>query len=532
MLDIYEKYKRFLVLFIIILLFSFTLRFARVLFEKQPIFCDEAIYIRWSQVMRAEPSLRFVPQSDGKQPLFMWATIPFLKILEDPLFAGRLLSVYTGLITTAGVVVLTLLLFKSQRIALTSGLIYAISPFTVFFDSMALADSMLGMFGVWSLLFAVITVKKVRLDTAMLSGFCLGGALLTKSPASFFALLLPLTLLIHKWPKKGKDKFYRLSVFVFLFTFTYAIGYGMYNILRLGPNYHMISVRNKDYVYPISHLLSSLWDPLMPFLHRVLQYFWIMGPGLILILLVVGIWVGLKKYKKETLLILTWGIIPLIAVAEFSKVMTARYIYFSVPYLIILSSLIFRGFDIKGKGLNVFNPSGCLSSNLSDIYKKVGCIAFIMFIFHSLFIDYLLIFNPQAANLPRSERSGYFEEWTAGYGIKEVSSLIQTEFGNNPNVKIVVGTEGYFGTLPDGLQIYLNNLPEITVIGVGQPVKEIPEPLIESYASGNKTYLVVNSSRLLVSLDNPRLKLISEYPKAVRPDGTQEKLYLLEVFDI
>jgi len=31
----------------------------------QPIFADEAIYIRWAQVMRAESTLRFLPLSDG-----------------------------------------------------------------------------------------------------------------------------------------------------------------------------------------------------------------------------------------------------------------------------------------------------------------------------------------------------------------------------------------------------------------------------------------------------------------------------------
>ena len=59
----------------------------------QPIFADEAIYIRWAQVMRAEPTLRFLSLSDGKTPLFMWAMIPFLKVFSDPLFAGRFLSV-------------------------------------------------------------------------------------------------------------------------------------------------------------------------------------------------------------------------------------------------------------------------------------------------------------------------------------------------------------------------------------------------------------------------------------------------------
>ena len=69
----------------------FILRLPNLTF--QPIFADEAIYIRWAQVMRAEPTLRFLPLFDGKTPLFMWAMIPFLKIFHDPLFAGRFLLI-------------------------------------------------------------------------------------------------------------------------------------------------------------------------------------------------------------------------------------------------------------------------------------------------------------------------------------------------------------------------------------------------------------------------------------------------------
>src|SRR5574343_1375587 len=62
-----------------------------------PVFADEAIYIRWAQVMKAEETLRFLPLSDGKQPLFMWVIIPFLKLISDPLIAGRIVSVLCGL---------------------------------------------------------------------------------------------------------------------------------------------------------------------------------------------------------------------------------------------------------------------------------------------------------------------------------------------------------------------------------------------------------------------------------------------------
>ena len=75
---------------LLILVLAAVLRFVNL--NSLPIFADEAIYVRWSQVMRAESSLRFLPLSDGKQPLFMWATIPILKIFTtDPLLAGRTL---------------------------------------------------------------------------------------------------------------------------------------------------------------------------------------------------------------------------------------------------------------------------------------------------------------------------------------------------------------------------------------------------------------------------------------------------------
>ncbi len=172
-----------------------------------PVFGDEAIYIRWSQVMGAEPGLRFLPQSDGKQPLFMWVLMFLVRRFSDPLLIGRATSVFYGMGTLLGIFALTYYLFKSKKAALIAAVFWAISPFAVFFDRMALVDSMLTMFGVWILFFASITARRLRLDTALLAGFALGGALLTKSPAIFFALMIPFTWIISKWPERLPKKF-------------------------------------------------------------------------------------------------------------------------------------------------------------------------------------------------------------------------------------------------------------------------------------------------------------------------------------
>lgn len=477
----------------------FCLRFVNL--TTLPIFADEAIYVRWSQVMKAEETLRFLPLSDGKQPLYMWVVIPFLKIISDPLIAGRMVSVLCGLGTLAGVSLLTYLLFKKINLALAAGFIYAISPFTFFFDRMALADAMLSMFGVWVFIFAYLAVTKVRLDYAMLSGFALGGAWLTKSPALFFALMLPLILVFSERKNIFKSAFYILVAIV--------MGYGFYNILRLGPNYSMISSRNLDYVYPVNHFFTSPFDPFKPWILQVWQWLVDMGPWPLIGMAVFGIVFNFRNHWREILVLMIWCFGPIIVESEFAKVLTARYVLFSIPYLIVIAA---TSFAITEKWLREF-----------------VIIFFVIFIAKSLIFDYFLLFKPESANLPRSERSGYLEEWTAGQGIRESAKFFIDQYNSNSSVKIIIGTEGYFGTLPDGLQIYLNKYPQITVIGTGLNFSETPKPLKESQDYGNRTFLLINNDRFKGDYTKLGYTLIASYPKAPRPDGSFQSLLLFEL---
>lgn len=498
-----KKWKGVAFVLLGILLIAFVLRVINLTII--PVFADEAIYIRWAQVMRSVPELRFLPLSDGKQPLFMWLIIPFFKVFRDPLIAGRMVSVLSGVGTTLGVFVLTRLIFPNKKnIPLLASFMYAISPFALFFDRMALADSLLSFFGIWTFIFTVLAVRYQRLDSAMVAGFMLGGALITKSPALYFSLLLPSTMLTIPWDKKKLPL--TLMKTIGFWSITLIIGYAFYNALRLGPNFHLLSSRNLDYVYPLSHIIERPFDPLKPFLMEVVRWFWTLGPGVLIILVSGSIALLVKKYPKQILFLTILIFVPILISAEFAKVFTARYIFFSIPYLMILASTILM------------------------VEKQKWILGFIgVFIIHALFIDVRLLTDPQRAVLPRSERSGYLEEWTAGYGIKETATLMRDEYAKDPNTKIVVGTEGYFGTLPDGLQMYLNDLPQITVIGVGQPIRDVPQSLKESKMAGNKTYLVVNSTRFLGDANESSLTLLKNYPKAERPDRTREELLLFEV---
>lgn len=491
----------------ILVLVLFSFRFVNL--TMLPVFADEAIYIRWAQIMKAEETLRFLPLSDGKQPLFMWLVIPFLKFISDPLVAGRLVSVFSGLGTLIGVSYLSFLLFNNKKVALVAGLIFAVSPFTFFFNRMALVDSLLTCFGVWTFIFSYLSIAKSRLDYAMLAGFALGGAWLTKSPALFFALMLPTLLLFANWKENSKN-----NTFVFLRTMYYVlcttlIGYGFYNILRLGPNYSMIAARNLDYVWPVNHILTSPFDPLKPWLLQSWQWLVMMGPWSLIILGLVGYAFNYKKHWKELLVLSIWFFSPIVIESEFAKVLTARYIFFTIPFLIIIASTAFL--------------------TIHKNWLKFIAILLGLLVTKSLVFDYYLLSNPTKANLPRSERSGYLEEWTAGQGIKEVSEYLINQQKLNPSQKIIVGTEGYFGTLPDALMAYLNNEKQITIIGVGLNFTDLPKSLIESRDAGNETYLLINNDRFKGDPEKEGLELIAEYPKSNRPDGTHQSLLFFKL---
>src|SRR3989344_3115586 len=296
-----------------------------------PIFADEAIYVRWAQVMRAEPSLRFLPLSDGKQPLYMWTLMPVLKLFSDPLVAGRTLSALAALGTIMGVGLAAYLIFKNYRLAITSAVLWAVLPYAVLFERMALVDGFLALFFIWYFNFLYLAVSKVRLDFALLAGFAGGFAWLTKSPAIFALALSPSLLLFL-------PKFDRKTLFVscLLFLVSFSVAFAMYNILRLGPQFHMIAIRNADYVYSWSEALRGPLDPLIPHLKDTFWFFFYLTTPFGMLFALWGMVEGQRHHLKQRLILGAWWLAPVFVESFMAKGFTARYLFFTLPFMVIL----------------------------------------------------------------------------------------------------------------------------------------------------------------------------------------------------
>lgn len=176
---------------------------------KLPVFADEAIYIRWSQlIMDDAPRYLFFPLNDGKTPIFIWTMIPFLQLIQNQLFAGRLVSVFVGLAQMLIIKELAKAFGAKRTGQLAAMVAMAILPFWFLYHRMALMDSMMTLWLSLSLLCLKLLVD--HLDTAsqkgawkkgivfmVLSGVTFGLALLTKLPALFFG---PVFVLISIFP--------------------------------------------------------------------------------------------------------------------------------------------------------------------------------------------------------------------------------------------------------------------------------------------------------------------------------------------
>lgn len=430
-----------------------------------PIFTDEAIYLRWAQIAKNDANWRFISLTDGKQPLFVWLTMISMKIIADPLTAGRLVSVLAGAATLIGLVFLGKVLFQRWKIGMIAGALYVVSPFALVYDRLALMDSLLATLLLWSLTLEILVVKTLRLDLTLILGGVIGLTVLTKTSGFLALYLLPVSLIFFDDKENGKLR--RLIKWLGLVLVVLLISQMMYSILRLSPFFHLIAQKDKTFIYPFFEWLTR---PLVFFKGNLAGLKnWTVGylTWPVIMTILAGLFGGLKFFK-ERLFIFAWFIIPFIGLALFGRVIYPRFIFFMVIPLLLLAAFAITLFSERVK-------------------KSLITVSFfIVIILPSLITDTDLITDPRRAKIPFSDSNQYYNDWPSGWGIKESVVFFQEKAKRG---KIAVFTEGTFGLLPAGLELYLVDDKNISITGIW-PVPAEPSKEILITARSKPTYLI------------------------------------------
>lgn len=500
-----KKFLPEVIAFPILLVLFFVTRLYHIM--SLPIFTDEAIYSRWSQIALHDANWRFISLTDGKQPLFIWIDMVMQKFISDPLLAGRLVSVGAGFFTAVGIYFLTLEIFKdkengfkaSRILGIISVLIFVFYPFSLVYDRMAIYDSMVATFLVWSLYFQILLVRKLRLDISIITGFVLGGAVLTKSTGFLSIYLTPFLLVIFNFARKNLKL--RFLKFIVLSLVSVIIANVMYSILRLSPFFHIINDKNSVFIYPVGDWLRfPLQTKLSNFISNfngLSNWFYIYFSIPYIILVIISFLINLKLIREKVLLLL-WFLLPFIALCIFGRTLYPRYLLFMTMSLIPLVS--FSLFEI--------------SKRLKQAYLIVAL--FLIVLFLPIRSDFYILTNFAKAPIPKSELDQYINGWPAGGGVRESIEFFKKEAKNG---KIYIATEGTFGLMPYSYELYLVNNPNVTIKGLWPINSTIPQDLVEK-SKTEHVYVVFyqpcpSCSNSGIAPNTWPLKLIESYKKGV-----------------
>lgn len=466
--------------------------------ESFPIFTDEGIYINWAKIAWKDASWRFISLTDGRQPLQTWGTIPYLKLLPDnPLLAGRLFSATSGFAALAGLFALLFYLF-GKRAAYWGSFFYIFTPFFLFYDRMALADSAVNAGFVWILFGSIVLVKTLRLDIALILGMAFGMTLLAKSSSRLFIGLSAFAPLLRL--KKNKNSFLSLICnFYFLFFISCVVAFAIYNVQRLSPYLHFVAEKNKTFVMTFAEFLQS---PFKVFFYnvKIIPYYIVSESAYVLVTLgLVGLYMLFRKNARLAAYIALWILLPFLAISFFAKVIYPRYLIFFVTIFLVTASFLM---------VNIKN-------------KKSYILYSIFYILSIAYFDYTILFDHPNIPFPEVDRGQYIESYNSGWGVNEIIDFARVKSSDKP---VVLLAEGNFGVIGDMLNASLTpaDSGKVSIKGYW-PLDR--QNLIENQSLlKEKNVLVVFSHRIDFPADWP-MKKIGEY----RKPGNKSAFYLFEL---
>lgn len=458
------------VITIIILIYFFTRLYHLMDF---PIFNDEAIYARWAQLAYRDPGERFISLTDGKQPLFIWMSIPMVHIFINPLLATRLTSVVMGFASVIGVGILTFLLSKNKWTAYCASFLITIYPFALILDRMGLYESLLGTITIWTLIVGIWLVAHPSLGLSFIFAHILAAGLLTKTTAAAHILLSPLFLLTTLSNTVSRFKLTSYISFSIFLALCYS------SVLFLAPHIKSLFELQGIYSYTADELklinivsvFTTNIQATTPWLITYLTFPFIVLAGF-----------GMTKtnisYKFKLSLAL-WALIPFIGINIVGKMLYPRYLFHITLPLI---PLVAHGFIHT------------VSSHTPRI-KIAGILVASALMMYWVTNDFLIVTDMARAFIPPRDREQYINGWPSGAGLKEIIAYLSAE---SIDKQIVVYSEGTYGSLPTTtLTLYLGDNPNIIVKPIDPIPSVLPDEIVQS-AGEKPTYVLLNRDQTIL----------------------------------
>ncbi len=393
---------------------------------KLPIFNDEAIYLDWGWKSLHTSAGLFYSLYDAKPPFLIWIFGIFESVINSPLFMGRLVSVLAGALTLVGIYKVAKSL-EGTKVAILSSAFYIAIPLFALYDRQALMESAITATGVWSFYFLLQTLESKKDKYLIYLGLTLGIGVFIKLQALVFIVSIILILVFRKRIKAAILSFVVSLVILspLFFQKIFWTSFGSNNRFMLSIP-EILGFPFSLWIKNFSVTLSVSFFHLTPF---------------VFILAIYGVYLFLKS-KKAVLPV--FFLINIIFIILLGRSLNPRYV----------------------SAFLVFTPIFC-SYAIVNFDKKISLLAGGVTILLPVVITSLLVFSPIAyfnfldKVTTTSQKDGYMNNWTSGYGIPETVNYLENLSGDK---QIVVGVRIDAGNPESAMFTYFNGSNNVEVV--------------------------------------------------------------------
>jgi 4-amino-4-deoxy-L-arabinose transferase-like glycosyltransferase len=375
-----------------------------------PAFEDEGSQLRliW-RVIEAGEWLQ--PLSDGK-PLEAWLMVPLVRLASQPLMAIRALHVVVGMLAAVGTYRLGMRV-TDRTTAWVGGLLFALCPFVVYLERLALSDILLCAAGIGVLLSFLRFAQAATWPRAAVLAASLVLAAFCKLPVGFvFLSATPLALVSMTADKRRSSlEAPRLGLLllahapVLIMAAAVAVvagvrwrsgrtpGFGLQELFGIGLGQYQ-------------NIASGIGGPRPELLRELSAQLSVPVVVIGLIGLVASaIW---GDWRRRWLIAV--GALPMLAIGMLTQFWFSRYLLFTLPPLIVAAVDGWRSLAVHLHLGRLRRPFEWAALAL--------CLAFI------LPQTVHLVLEPTAANWSRLDRYQYLEGTGSGYGYPEAARFI------------------------------------------------------------------------------------------------------------
>ena len=382
--------------------------FAFVHLMALPAFEDEGSQLRlvW-RLIEAQEWLQ--PLGDGK-PLEAWPMVPLVRLGGEPLAAIRALHVLVGMM--GAVLTYRLGLRVTDRwTAWMSGALFAICPFVVYLERLALSDILLCTAGIWVLVSALKLAESPTWARAAELALGLVLAAFCKFPVGFvFLISMPLALALMPASQRRRlltephlTRLLATLAPVALLALAVIVvaavrrqhgqspGFGLEDLLGIGLGHYQNIGTGTGGPRPnlLHELTTQLSEPVV-----------VIGLTGLAASAIFGDW------RRRWLIAV--GALPMLVIGYLAQFWYSRYLLFTFPPLIVAAVCGWRSLSLHAGRLRQPFETGALA-------------VCVLFMVHQ---SALMIINPAAANWSPLDRYQYFEGPGSGYGYPEAAKFV------------------------------------------------------------------------------------------------------------